>query len=253
MKARTRTLSAGAVATGPNMEEIGLRQPATPVSVEAESGRPLAARPTTRPRSPLAGFFGVYADHRTWGALAFIIISFVTGILYFTWAVTGLSLSVGLLILIIGLPFAFLFLLSVRGLGLVEASLVQALLDVRIQPQPMPFAPGSNLIQRARVLVSSGQTWRELLYLVLQLPLGVINFSVVTALLALALGIMAAPLAPLLGDVKVITINGIRLWLPFWGAALMEIIGFVLLTSAMHVIRAMGRWHGQHAASLLGG
>src|SRR5689334_726175 len=63
----------------------------------------------TRTASPISNFFGVYADARAWGALLYMLIAFVTGIFYFTWAVTGLSLSISFSIFIFGLPFALLF------------------------------------------------------------------------------------------------------------------------------------------------
>lgn len=53
-------------------------------------------------------FFGVIVDPRTYGAL-FMLLSLATGIVYFTVVTTGLSLSLGLLILIIGIPMLVLF------------------------------------------------------------------------------------------------------------------------------------------------
>ena len=66
----------------------------------------------------LGRIFGAYLDPRTWGSLLFMFITFVTGLICFIWVVTGASLSVSLLILIIGVPFAILFLVSVQGLAL---------------------------------------------------------------------------------------------------------------------------------------
>ena len=42
--------------------------------------------------TPLGNFFGVYTDASAWGALLYMLIAFVTGVFYFTWAVTGLSI-----------------------------------------------------------------------------------------------------------------------------------------------------------------
>ena len=47
-------------------------------------------------KSALGRFFGVVADPRTYGALFYMLLSLATGIFYFTWVVTGTSLSVGL-------------------------------------------------------------------------------------------------------------------------------------------------------------
>lgn len=217
-------------------------------------GSPVAPmRPAVKPFGFVEDFFGVYLDPRTWGALVFMLLSLVTGIVYFTWAVTGLALSVSLLILIIGLPFAFLFLLSVRGLGLLEAGIVGVLLGVRLQPRPIFAGRGSNLLQRLKVLAIDKPTWLAFLYLVLQMPLGVIYFSVTVVLIAFSLAIMAAPFAQILGDRAIIMWIDQRLWVPAWGLGLMEIAGFLVLTVSMNVVRAIGRWHARYAAGLLAG
>jgi hypothetical protein len=80
--------------------------------------------------------FGVFADPRAYGALLYMLLSLVTGIFYFTWAVTGLSLTLGLAVLIIGIPFAILFFASVRGLALLEGRLVEVMLGERMPRRP---------------------------------------------------------------------------------------------------------------------
>ena len=195
----------------------------------------------------------MYADPLTWGAAFFILVSFVTGILYFTWAVTGLSLSLSFLILIIGLPFAFLFLLSVRGLAMIEARLVEAALGTRIAPPPVFGKPGLRWLERLKALVTDKSTWSTLLYLILQLPLGVIYFSVTVSLVALALGLITVPFLYVLTPMPVITIGSEALRLPIWALVLTGITGFLVLTAAMHIIRGIGRWHGRYARPLLAG
>ncbi len=50
--------------------------------------------PPPRPHSSTLGrFFGVYADPRAYLSLLYMLLALVTGIFYFTFAVTGLSLS----------------------------------------------------------------------------------------------------------------------------------------------------------------
>ncbi len=116
------------------------RAEAPDVSVPAQQkdARPFYAR-----------FFGVFAEPRAWGSLLYMFLALATGIFYFTWAVTGLSVSGGLLVLIIGLPIAVLFLLSVRAIALLEGRLVEALLGVRMPRRPR-FAPKVSGIWPAR-------------------------------------------------------------------------------------------------------
>ena len=82
-------------------------------------------------RSALGRFFGVIIDPRAWAGLFYMLLSLATGIVYFTTVVTGLSLSAGLAILIIGIPVAILFggfgaagSLLQRRLGLPDASVL---------------------------------------------------------------------------------------------------------------------------------
>ena len=82
------------------------------------------------------GFFNVVSDPRTYGALLYMLLSLATGIFYFTWTVTGLSLTLGFAILIIGIPFALLFIASIRLLSYVEGRVVEALLGVRMPRRP---------------------------------------------------------------------------------------------------------------------
>ncbi len=219
---------------------------AAQISAPAES-RPAASF------SPLRDFLGVYVDPRTWGAAFFILVSFVTGILYFTWAVTGLSLSISFLILIIGLPFAFLFLLSVRGLALVEARLVQASLGVTVTPGPVFAKAGPKWWDRLKALVTDRGTWSAFLYLILQLPLGTIYFIVSVTLVSLALGLISAPFLYLLTPMPVIMIGSEPLHLPLKAVFLTGAGGFLVFTLALHVIRGIGRWHAKYAQALLAG
>ncbi len=230
-------------------------------SVLAEYGSPqeLAAsyRAARRPAAPaaplsiLGNVFGVFIDSRTWRALLFMLLTFVTGIVYFTWAVTGLGLSLSFLILIIGVPFAILFLLSVRGLAWLEARLVEFLLGVRMESQPLFPAAASNWLQRSKALLADKRTWLSLLYLVLQMPLGLIYFTMLVMLLATSLALVAAPFVQAWMHFPVITVNGEPLFLSPAALAFLEIGGLILLTATMHLIRGVGSWHGRYARILL--
>ena len=93
--------------------------------------------PPPRPRtSTLGRFFGVYADPRAYLSLLYMLLALVTGIFYFTFAVTGLSLSAGLAILIIGVPFFLLFVGTTRVVALAEGRLVETMLGTRMPRRP---------------------------------------------------------------------------------------------------------------------
>ena len=87
-------------------------------------------------------FFAVYSDPRAYISLFFMVLSLVTGCVYFTIAVTGLSLSLGLAILIIGLPFFLGFIGVTRVISLAEGRLLEAVSGERMPRRPLhPGAP----------------------------------------------------------------------------------------------------------------
>ena len=61
--------------------------------VEARTSPSLTARTRRNNGSFLSRFFGVVIEPRAWGALLYLLFTLATGIIYFTWTITGLSLS----------------------------------------------------------------------------------------------------------------------------------------------------------------
>jgi ABC-type multidrug transport system fused ATPase/permease subunit len=233
------------------IDEYGSPEETASAYKEVERRTSPALKQTAKPNSLLGRIFGVYVDPRTWGSLLFMFIAFVTGIIYFTWAVTGLSLSLSLLILIIGVPFAILFLLSVQGISLLEGRLVEALLGERMPRRPAFAQSGLKWLERLKALVTDKHTWVSMLYMVFQLPLGVIYFTLNVTLITLALGVMAAPFAQIFWHLPLIGIGDVRMFLPYWSLFLMEICGFLLLTLTMHLARGIGWLHGRYAKWML--
>lgn len=140
-----------------------------------------ALRPPVPPKraSWIGAFFGAAADPRTYDALFYMLLSLLTGVFYFTWVVSGASLSIGLMILIIGVPLLGLFLGSVRVLSLVEGRLVETLLGVRMPRRPPHPGLQGGWLQRIGAMFTEVRTGSTMLNLLLMLPLGVIYFTVI--------------------------------------------------------------------------
>ena len=209
-------------------------------------------RPPARPGA-LGRFFGVAADPRTYAALFYMLLSLATGIFYFTWAVTGVSMSVGFAILIIGVPFTLLFLGTVRVLSLVEGRMVEVMLGVRMPRRPQYPQRSLPLMERIKVMLTDPRTWSTLLYMGLMLPLGILYFTVAVTGLSLSLGLIFAPVAWLLGGQVSIGDweNGYYYIPPFWAAPVLVLLGIVLLFSMLHLARGVGHVHGHLAKNLL--
>jgi len=212
-----------------------------------EDEEPVAA--DTRPF--YAKFFGIFADPKAWGALLYLIFALGTGIIYYIWAVTGLSLSLGLLILIIGIPIAGLFLLSVRGIALLEGRIVEALLGVRMPRRPLFSRRDIGWWQKFKGLITSRHTWTTIVYMILQMPLGIIYFTVIVTLVASAVWMLGRPIWELTFGLPVFTTMYSEYYTYGWAMPFYIIGGVLLLTLIMHLVKAAGSLHGMWAKVML--
>lgn len=222
----------------------------------------LRAPPPRQHRSVLGKFFGVIAEPRTYAALFYMLLSMATGIFYFTWVVTGISLSLGLAVLIIGIPFAILFLGSTRMFSLLEGRIVEVMLGERMPRRPLYSSRGKPWMTRIGEMFSDPRTWTTLLYMVLMLPLGIIYFTLAVTLLSVSLSFIAAPIMVVVGYATVnMDYDGWQLLsmengvfgtsLGYLGLPLAFVAGILLLFLTLHIARGIGYLHGQFAKHLL--
>jgi hypothetical protein len=160
-------------------------------------------------------------------------------------------MSLGFLILIIGLPFAGLFLLSVRGIALVEGRIVEALLGIRMPRRPLFSRKNIGWWPQLKALVTEKRTWIAMIYMIMQLPLGIIYFTVFITLIAVSLYGVALPILQLGFDLPVSNVNGVTYYLVGWMLPMVVIAGILLATLTMHLSRYLGRLHGIMAKTLL--
>ncbi|KAB2901936.1 MAG: hypothetical protein F9K31_00035 [Dokdonella sp.] len=216
--------------------------------------------PPPRVRRSLAGrFFGVAADPRTYAALFYMLLSLATGVFYFTWVVTGLSLSVGLSVLIIGVLVPIAFFASVRVLALVEGRIVEVMLGERMPRRPVYAQQHLPLLRRIGAMFSDPRSWSTILYLVLMLPLGICYFTMAVTGIAVSLGLVFLPVLQVLVASGVIeghvgfVVDGVETgWGPWWFATpLTFVAGVLLLFATLHLARGVARVQGALAKHLL--
>ena len=203
-------------------------------------------------RSVFSRFFGVLADPRAWGALLYLLLSLAIGIVFFTWAVVGVSLSLGLSVLIVGLPFAVLFLLSIRGIAFIEGRLVEALLGVRMPRRRMFSDDRTGFWKRIKDLFTQRITWTALAYCILRLGLGIVYFAVFVLLVGLSIYLIAMPITVGILDMPAYIILGNTEYLATtWSIPFFFLLGMLLLTATMHLTKLVGRGHGALAKFML--
>lgn len=230
-------------------EEVADAYRANEVKVRAALRTPQPA-----PRSTAFGrFFGVYLDPRAYLSLLYLTLCLMTGIVYFTFAVTGLSMSAGLAILIIGIPFFLLFIGASRGVALAEGRLVEAMLGTRMPRRPVYPDRQGPWYARIVDMLTDRRTWTTLIYLLMMLPLGVFYFTFVVVGITVSVAVTMAPIFMLLYHFGIVQIDG-ELHMEYPHPALlplMSILGIVLLTITLHLARGLGNLHGLLAKNLL--
>jgi hypothetical protein len=228
------------------------RSPSPPAAVVPPSPPPLPAAPAVPDtRNIFAKFFGVFAQAKTWGAFFYLMMAMFLGIAYFTWAVTGLSVSVGLLVLVVGVPIFFLFLLSVRGIALLEGRLIEALLGIRMPRRPLFTRKDISWWDKMKNLFSERHTWTAMIYMLFQMPLGIIYFSVFVALMATSLGLVFKPISELVFNVPSFVIGDFGYFTPGWLLPFTVIGGILLATATMHLVKYAGKAHAAWAKIML--
>ncbi len=202
-------------------------------------------------RTALGRFFGVYGDSRAWTALFYMLLALVTGIVYFTVTVTGLSLSMGLAVLIIGIPFFLLFVGFTRVLALAEGRLVEVLLGQRMPRRPPYPQKGKPVMTRIKDMLLDRRTWTTMLYFLLMLPLGIVYFTVAITGVCVSLAVIVAPLATWLFDGAVVQLDDVYYGPEPVVALLLIPLGVLALTVVLHLVRGLGTLHGTMAKHLL--
>ncbi|MBN1693535.1 MAG: sensor domain-containing protein [Dehalococcoidales bacterium] len=212
---------------------------------------PVAAPPVPDTRPFYARFFGVFAEPRAWGALIYLLFTLGTGVAYFTWAVTGLSVSAGLIVLIVGLPILALFLFSARGIALLEGRIIEALVGIRMPRRPLFSRKDIGWWQKFKNVFTERHTWSAVLYMILQMPLGIIYFTVFVSLISFAGYLIMKPVTELVWDMPTFIIGDYGYYTPVWLMPFAVIAGILLLFVIMHLAKYTARLHGMMAKYML--
>ena len=204
----------------------------TEISVDRAPGR---FAPIPRPAVMAADF-------------TYLILGLPLGIVTFTIAVTGLALGAGLAITLAGIPVLLATLLVMRALAAVERKRAGWLLGVSIHGGERRVS--GSLWQRTRTILSDPASWRDTLWSVVLLPIGVAGFTVAVTLWATALGFLTSPAwywALPSDDETIPLLDSTSLGY----SVLRVLIGLALLPTTAVACRALAAGTGKLARSLL--
>ena len=218
------------------------------------------ATPRKKPNTAVGKFFGVFLDPRAYTSLFFMLLSLATGIIYFVFAVVGLSVSAGLAVLIIGVPFFLMFVAISRVVSLAEGRLIEAMTGERMPRRPVYQGNAEGFWARIVDMLKDRRTWTTIAYFILMLPIGITYFVTAVVGLSVSLAFIFAPLADILGRVGVAGFDEMHITAPaavewmvesVFVLPLLMLLGVLLLTSIMHLARGVGRLHAMFAKALL--
>lgn len=210
------------------------------------------------PHAIRPGFFDVFLTPRAYTSALYLLASLATGITAFTFAVTGLSLSAGLAILIIGVPFLVGFLALARLLAGLELRWLRATVDPDLGDLPPVLPRQGTLLARVLTLLKDRTTWTSLLYFLALMPLGILYFTVLSTMFITSAGFLAAPLARTFADGSFtldLPSDGLA-WFathPTQSALLCALLGLLLLPATLHLALLLGRAQAWLARTLLMG
>jgi signal transduction histidine kinase len=187
---------------------------------------------------------------RTYGRILYLFLAFPLGLIEFCVLVIGISTGLGLAITLVGLPILVAMLYLWRWMAQGERVVIDRLLGVRIADPYRPPPRGAGHWGLIRSRLADPATWKDLLFLLFQFPLGTLAFSLATALLGGAGWLIAAPAwytaqHPRL-DLRLMRVDTLP------EALVLTAIGILVLPLAIVALGALGRGYGWLAAQMLG-
>ncbi|RBM04636.1 sensor histidine kinase [Streptomyces sp. PT12] len=200
---------------------------------------------------------------RTWREGTHLLLNLPLGIASFVIAVTGLSVSGGLLITFVGLPLLAVVLLLLRLFGRIERGRARVFLGSTVaEPEPLRMREGRRgPLAWTEAMLRSNVSWRATAYALLQLPWGTLTFCAVATLWGAGLGALTLPLwgwaitrytdEPGVG-VDTDGEGGGWIWDTPWEYALIALVGLLMMILAGWLIRALAAVERTLVSALLG-
>lgn len=190
------------------------------------------AAPIPRPAPVEAGPLftgGVVAS--TWFAFVHLLLNLPLGIVYFTVLVTAVSLGTGLLITLIGIPILIGTGWMVRTMGNIERARMNGFLGTTLRDPYRHAAPETGWIARLFAIGKDPATWRDFLFLMLRLPMGIFTFTISVTTWAVGISLLGSPIAYWFGVFRLqfgswIFDGPIALIIATFGGVLMTVLAF---------------------------
>jgi hypothetical protein len=194
---------------------------------------------------PIRRWYGPLVERRTWKETASLVVALPLGAIWFTLAVTALSVSAALAVTVVGVPLLALVLRAARGgVGRVERASAAALLDTDVPPFP-PRSTDGTWWERGRRSLRDGPSWKAVGYSLLSLPIGIVTFTATVVMWSVTAAAMAFPVYQAFlsdsdtADVPDAFASFLHGWGRVGGSAAVFVVGVILLAATPRVVHAL--------------
>jgi signal transduction histidine kinase len=200
--------------------------------------------------SPIERLIRPIFEARTYGRILYMLLALPLGVAEFSFLVTAISFGFGTAVSRIGIPVLIATVWAWRWIAELERRLIGRLIGVTI---PTPYRPdpvGGRWWRRVAARLADPATWKDLAFLLLQPPLGILSFTVALTVIGVGLGLLFAPAYYwALGEGEWVA----AIHVDTLGEALAGVpLGAVVLLFGIPGLSALGRLYGWLAAQLLG-
>lgn len=160
-------------------------------------------------KAPTGKVNWVLFNSKTYATILYLLLSLPLGIIYFTVAITGLALSIGLTPIFIGIPLFFGVAKLLNGIVIFEQSMIRQILGLPTPPVSYTYnqqsEAGQNWLMRIVKDFDGGLFIRNLLLVLLRFVTGIVFFVIMVTVISLGLGFIALPV------VHIILMNEMKL------------------------------------------
>ena len=133
-----------------------------------------------------------FARRQTYLNLAYLLLAFPLGLIYFGFLAIGLAVGFALILALVGIPILLLVHLAAWALMNFERWLAIRLLGV-VTPPMSPVDPQGPMWRRLIGKATDPSTWTGMFFLLTKFPLGLVAFLLTIVLLSVSIVFTAAP------------------------------------------------------------
>ncbi len=220
--------------------------------LEGAEHLPLRTRPSLKHKVVSSTPKNADSEDQILSSITYLLLGLPFGILYFVMLIVGFALGVPLVLIWIGLPVLYATLVMAGGFARFERWLLEGLLNRTIPFETQAYS-AKTWLGRFWQQLSSFSTWKEIAYLILKFPFGLISSIITIVLLSLDIGLVLSPVLLLTGlNLPILEFDGYKFKIDsLENAAIAFAIGLALTFISIPLLNWLARVNGAFAQLML--